>query len=440
MVSIIMPLYNAENFLEETIESIRKQSYKDFELICIDDASEDSTISIVENAMLQDKRIKLYHNDVRSGAAVSRNKGLKYAKGEYIAFLDGDDIFEEDMLERAYNLAKQHMLDVVMYEYLHVDSEKIYEKRVISRHESYKRKYCSKPFNILDLSPEDYILLSNSPCNKLFKKEFIDKNGIKFQTLTSSNDVYFVEMSFMFAERIMFLDDERVMLYAREHSTPTRISYDRDPMCTYYASYKVLEEIVKRNKMEEFGNYFYLKCYFILLSGLSKAKTEEKKQMFCEFLKLEGIKKLKEIGGEAYKRLPSDVKENLEQFENKVGNTKWFEYENKVSYFMRKAEQKIVKLFENNNQVVVWGSGNYGRSLIKFVENHGLELAAVIDKDRNKQGKELLNYIISDDNMVDFKKIDVVIVAVKGAYEDVKRTLKNYELEIVSIEKIIEKL
>lgn len=433
MVSIVMPLYNAEAFLEEAIKSVQHQSYKDFELLCINDASEDSTVRIVEKAMLQDERIKLYHNEIRSGAAASRNKGLKYAKGEYITFLDGDDVFDEEMLEKAYGIAKEKQLDMVIYEFLHVDSEKIHEKRVISRDESYKRKYCSKPFCIFDLKSEDYISWSNSPWNKLFKKEFIDKNGLEFQALTSSNDVYFVEMSFMLAERIMFLDDERVMVYAREHFTPTRISYDRDPMCTYYACYKVLAEIAKRNRLEIAGEYFFLKCYFILLGGLAKAKTEEKKQLFYEFLKTEGIKRLREIGGDSYKRLPSDVKENLEQFENKDSSTKWFEDENMVSYFIRKSGQKITKLFENNNQVVIWGTGNYGRSLIKFAESRCLKLAAVIDMDRNKQGKKIANYIILDDKMLDFKNVDIVIVAAKGAYDSVKCQLKQYDLKVIDL-------
>lgn len=433
MISIIMPLYNAEAFLEEAINSIRKQSYKDFELLCINDASEDATVSIVESVMLQDERIKLFHNNIRSGAAVSRNKGLKYAKGEYVTFLDGDDVFEEEMLEKAYNLAKEEDLDVVIYEFLHVASEKIYEKRTIHRDEAYKRKYGSKPFCMLDLKPEDCIAWSDSPCNKLFKREFIDRNGLEFQSLSCSNDVYFVEMSFFLAKRIMFLNDERVMVYAREHFTPTRISFDRDPMCTYYACYKMLEDIVKRNKMKEISPYFFLKCYFMLLGAISKTKTEEKKQAFYAFLQREGIKKFRKIAGEDYEQLLGDVRENLEQFEKKDYDTKWFEDDNMVSYFVRKAGSKIKQLFLGDNQVVIWGTGNYGKSLIKFIESEGLKPIAVVDMGRKKQGNRIGDFCIVGYEMVDFEYVDVVLVAAKGAYEKVKDQLKQYKLRVIDL-------
>lgn len=433
MISIIMPLYNAEAFLEEAINSIRNQSYKDFELLCINDASEDSTVRIVEEAMSLDKRIKLFHNDIRSGAAVSRNKGIKHAKGEYITFLDGDDVFEEEMLDKAYSLAKERDLDIVIYEFLHVVSEKIHEKKTIYRNENYKRKYCSKPFCILDLEPEDYITWSNGPWNKLFKKEFINRNGLEFQSLSSSNDVYFVEMSFLLAERMMFLDDERVMVYVRDHLIPTRISYSRDPMCTYYACHKILVDIEKRNKMEELGQYFFLKCYFMFLGAMAKTKTEEKKQLFYEFLQTEGIRNLKKSCGEDYKQFLSIVRDNLEQFEKKDYGTKWFEDENMVSYFVRKLGKKIIKLFEDNSQVVIWGTGNYGKSLIKFVESQGLTPIAIVDMNEKKQGNKIGKFLVVSNERIDFSKVDVVIVAAKGAYDKVKYELEQYDLRIVDL-------
>lgn len=102
MISIIMPLYNAERFLNETLQSIRNQTYTNYELICVDDCSTDRTFEMLQQAMKIDGRIRLLHNNVRSGAAVSRNKGMEEAKGEYLAFLDGDDIFEEEKIGRAH--------------------------------------------------------------------------------------------------------------------------------------------------------------------------------------------------------------------------------------------------------------------------------------------------------------------------------------------------
>ena len=94
-ISVIMPLYNAEKYLPEALQSVLNQTYKEFELICIDDCSTDRTRSIVEEFREKDARIKVLINEEHSGAALSRNKGIKMAEGEYIVFLDGDDIFDE---------------------------------------------------------------------------------------------------------------------------------------------------------------------------------------------------------------------------------------------------------------------------------------------------------------------------------------------------------
>lgn len=100
LVSIIMPSYNCTCFVKETIRSVQAQTYKNWELIFVDDCSNDDTISIVENLQLSDKRIRAFQNKRNSGAAVSRNNALLEAKGRWIAFLDSDDLWEPEKLEK----------------------------------------------------------------------------------------------------------------------------------------------------------------------------------------------------------------------------------------------------------------------------------------------------------------------------------------------------
>lgn len=107
LVSIIMPAYNCEAFIAETIESVKKQIYQDWELIIIDDCSIDRTSVIVEEYKKRDSRIKLYKNKDNRGAAYSRNRAIQYAKGEFLAFLDSDDLWEENKLEIQINFMKE---------------------------------------------------------------------------------------------------------------------------------------------------------------------------------------------------------------------------------------------------------------------------------------------------------------------------------------------
>lgn len=116
-VSIITPMHNDANFISETINSVLNQTHTNFELLLIDDASSDNTIQIVQS-FLNDKRIKLICNEKNHGAAFSRNLGLKEATGEYVAFLDGDDLWNSTKLEKqlAFMIQNNYLFSCTYYE------------------------------------------------------------------------------------------------------------------------------------------------------------------------------------------------------------------------------------------------------------------------------------------------------------------------------------
>ena len=99
LISIITPVYNVEDYIHVCLNSVLKQTYQDFEIICVDDASTDSTVEILEYFVQKDSRIKILKNESNKGPGFSRNKALKEAKGKYILFLDGDDWLSLNALE-----------------------------------------------------------------------------------------------------------------------------------------------------------------------------------------------------------------------------------------------------------------------------------------------------------------------------------------------------
>lgn len=107
LISIIVPVYNAERFIEQTINTVLRQTYKKWELILVDDKSTDNSIKIINKYIQENNNIKLIQNENNSGAAVSRNKGIDAAKGEYIAFLDADDLWKKDKLEKQLKFMKE---------------------------------------------------------------------------------------------------------------------------------------------------------------------------------------------------------------------------------------------------------------------------------------------------------------------------------------------
>jgi len=121
LVSIITPLFNSEAFITETITSVQNQSYTNWEMLLIDDGSIDDTISIAEDFSLKDNRIKLFKNKTNQGAAISRNKGITNAKGDYIAFLDADDLWKPEKLETQITFMQDNNCAVSFSSYEQID-------------------------------------------------------------------------------------------------------------------------------------------------------------------------------------------------------------------------------------------------------------------------------------------------------------------------------
>lgn len=146
LVSIIMPLYNGEKFIEITLESVLKQTYKNWELLITNDGSKDSSPNIVEKYIEKDKRIKLF-NQVNKGSAAARNNSLKEAKGKYIVFLDSDDIWEDNFLEKQIKFLKEKNASLVFssYKRINEDGKEILAPFIVPEKVDYKDllKTCS---------------------------------------------------------------------------------------------------------------------------------------------------------------------------------------------------------------------------------------------------------------------------------------------------------
>jgi teichuronic acid biosynthesis glycosyltransferase TuaG len=123
LISIIVPVYNAESFIDRTIAFVQAQTYENWELILVDDCSSDNSVDIIKDKSQKDNRIKLVLQEENSGAAKSRNRGLKKAQGRYICFLDADDIWDRDKLLEELEFIKQKKVGFVFTSYEFADEE-----------------------------------------------------------------------------------------------------------------------------------------------------------------------------------------------------------------------------------------------------------------------------------------------------------------------------
>lgn len=439
-ISIIMPLFNAEKYLEEAIQSILKQTYHEFEVICINDASSDGTLEILKRFRKIDKRILILENETRSGAAISRNKGICQAKGKYIVFLDGDDIFDEELLEVAYKTIEANNADIAIYEYEHVDSEHIYEKRKTWRSKQYMEKYCRHTFTALECEPVEYVKWPSGPCCEIFRREFIISNKLEFQDLPSSNDVYFVKMALLIAKKIIMVNDDRIMVYARDHDVPTRISFDRDPMCAYLALMKLGKELIARNLFSEMYDYFYYQAFFILIAAILKTKSKEKAELFYEFLRKKGIRELILLDVVCYEKADKHIKKMLEGFGTYTFLSGWYNENTVFSFCLEKQKKEILKALadiqKSDLKIALWGAGKNGNILYQFLIKNGIRISYVMDKSLEKQKRVLGEHVVDNpENVLD--KVDIILFTSNKIFGEVSSELKNEKIELVNVCEII---
>ena len=260
-ISIIVPVYNAEQYLQRTIASILMQTFSDTEIIFVDDGSEDRSQEIIEQYAKKDSRIILLQQE-HQNAGAARNKGLSIARGEYLSFLDADDFFEPGMLETAYQTAVEENSDIVVFstdEYIEETGEYLPLKDGI-RHDIIPSK---QPFAGTDIKRDAFCAFVGWPWDKLFRREFVQKNHLLFQEQRTTNDAYFVFMAIIKAERISIVD--QVLIHHNKGNNSLSTTREKSWACFHYALEAMKEQLKAWGLYERFSqDYINYALHFSL--------------------------------------------------------------------------------------------------------------------------------------------------------------------------------
>ena len=258
-VSVIMPIYNAFDYLRPALDSIIDQTLKDIEIICIDDGSTDRSLDIVKKYQEADKRLRIVTEN-NAGVSTARNKGIVRAKGEYIIFLDADDFYEPTLLEKLYNLATEKDLDIAFSKFdiynnktakfssaIDEDHGDIFDGGAIAS----KNEFPDTIF----LSTTGYVW------NKMFKASFIKEKELTFAPeLYIFEDVHFVCLALSFADRVARIDE--ILIHHRVYSEQSRAKLFRK----YYNN--VPEVYLKiKEQLSHQGMYIPLSVSYLNLSA-----------------------------------------------------------------------------------------------------------------------------------------------------------------------------
>ena len=240
-VSVIIPVYNADKYLTECIDSVISQTLKDIEIICIDDGSSDESMKILRDYEKSDSRIRVFAQK-HSNAGTARNKGLSYATGEYLSFLDADDFFESNMLQKAYEVAAKCKAEIVVFgsDAVNNNTDSHRKLRFTIRENTIPTKI---PFEATDINRDFFATFAGWAWDKLFGREYIHTNRFFFQEQRTTNDLKFTYMSLANAKRIAIVQD--ILAHHRTHiKTSLEATRSESYKCFYEALVMLREELV----------------------------------------------------------------------------------------------------------------------------------------------------------------------------------------------------
>ncbi len=272
-ISIIIPVYNVENYLERCLNSLVNQTLQNIEIIIINDGSTDNSENIIKNYLEKYPDMIKSFTTGNVGPAKARNIGLENATGEYIGFVDSDDYVSENMYEKLYNKAKEENSDIVTCAYYRVYEEKSIEKEVLDNLEFGK-----------SASENHELLIETTPYvwNKIFKTELIKKNNAEFANLRIYEDLVFTYSMLITANRISKVY-EPLYFYTvtRQTSLTHKFSEKRFDI---FKAFDELKEFAKRkNCLNIFKDdiiYIFLKHFYVVLEQDVSADTANLKKKY----------------------------------------------------------------------------------------------------------------------------------------------------------------
>lgn len=356
-ISVIVPVYNSEEFLTESINSILNQTLTDFEVICINDGSTDQSLRMLNNFKKRDGRIKVIDKD-NGGCGSARNMGIDYAEGEYIYFFDPDDFIREDAFEKLYENAKNNDSDMVFSQiawYREGEAINLNKPGIEIENEFDNVDFNNFTFTYRDIPR--YVMNSYfAPWIKLFRKDFLKvENSFKFHENIAFDDVPFHVETIIKANRISFVPEE---FYQYRTSNTKSVSNTSSNSIDILHICNIVENILRENNLfEEFKSNFYeFKIVQLILYVISSHSEMYYKSVKYELMKInmDDLNLPKKII-ERYNRLINS--RNYEEYlnmnhVNQQKNVDLTKVNKELEEENNKMKEKLNKIMKNNESLV----------------------------------------------------------------------------------------
>lgn len=406
-ISVIIPAYNVEKYIEKCLLSVNLQTLKEIEIIVINDGSTDSTLSLILEFAKVDKRIKVINQENKKQGA-ARNEGLKIAKGEYIGYIDADDWIDIDYFEKLYFAAKKHDADIALANNIRVGGKKKKARLNIDKEEAYST--LQEKFDICKQWK------NQCPTNKIYKREMLEKNKITWPEDIYCEDKIYTTKAIYYANKIVAVPNIFYYYYRNPNSTVLGGNKKQLRKHKNIAKMSVIEFLRENNAKLKDKEFFAIKKEFSLLKI---PILQIKESIYTRIITIFGIP--------FFEKEIKDEWKNFERQKIKIFGIKIL-YKNKD--FMKKAnhwniEQNKINLnknFQKNEKNILFVARN-------FIKKGGIEtrlnqyIEQIIPMDwkifilsENNQNEELLKY--TNFNLIfDAKNIEECLIEIINKYK-----------------------
>lgn len=279
LVSIIIPAYNCARYIKDCLDSVLGQTYSDIEVIVVDDGSEDRTLHILEEAAKKDSRLRVYRR-AHEGAASARNFALQRAKGEYLMFVDADDMITKNAVQKFYETLTSTGADMVKSHYYYFDAKGVIRNSIFKSR--WPKKFETDSREALRLMLEQKF--SSSACGKLYRRQAIDDTVTFGNGMTFNEDFHFLWILYHKQLRIVLYPEETYAYRQHEDSVTAGFDPRHLELLPYLDSLKP-EDTQEKKWLTSYKDARIAHIVFTMMRTGAKRDYQEAYKSLCGYLR-----------------------------------------------------------------------------------------------------------------------------------------------------------
>lgn len=410
-VSVILAVYNDESRIERAIESVKRQIFQEWELLCIDDGSIDNTSKILDGLSLTDDRIKVLHLSQNGGLGKARNIGLDRALGKYVCFLDSDDYLEKECLDILYSVAEETDSEQIYFGMNHI-YEKGLNRNVLDKTQYFGENTTYSCYEggekfLCDMIQNN--MLSFAGCRQFFKVHFLNQYSIRFPEGIYGEDVPFTVKAMIQSKKLCYLRKELYVYCHRQDSITTRV-VDARKLYSMFRISMIFFEMWYENREwslpAKWGGVYLFKRYIAYCRNIYMRLSAEEREHAKELLL-----------GDVY---------DLELYSLLIE-------EQLSGSFVQEIDKEQLEKIKSYQSIIIYGAGNYAVDIYMLLKKQAIDIVGfAVTKHKDNVFEIDKKPVLCIEEWLEYKENALIIIGTSKNLEE--GILKNlYELKYKNI-------